>query len=100
MTAFNLFSHGTQDLYPTFLKLQHKFDPATAGTITAVMNVGAIVGGLTFGIFSQRIGRRKAIVIAALLAIPMIPLWAFSQTPVMLAIGAFLCNSLSREHGE
>jgi SHS family lactate transporter-like MFS transporter len=90
MTAFNLFSHGTQDLYPTFLKLQHKFDPATTGTITAIMNVGAIVGGLTFGTFSQRFGRRRAIVIAALLAIPMIPLWAFSQTAVTLAIGAFI----------
>jgi MFS transporter, SHS family, lactate transporter len=90
MTAFNLFSHGTQDLYPTFLKLQHKFDPATTGTITAIMNVGAIVGGLTFGTFSQRFGRRRAIVIAALLAIPMIPLWALSQTAATLAVGAFI----------
>jgi SHS family lactate transporter-like MFS transporter len=90
MTSFNLFSHGTQDLYPTFLKLQHKFDPQIAGMITAIMNVGAILGGLVFGTFSQRIGRRKAIVIAALLAIPVIPLWAFSQGAAMLAIGAFI----------
>ena len=90
MTSFNLFSHGTQDLYPTFLKLQHKFDTQTAGMITAIMNVGAIIGGLVFGTFSQRIGRRKAIVIAALLAVPVIPLWAFSQGAVMLAIGAFI----------
>jgi MFS transporter, SHS family, lactate transporter len=90
MTSFNLFSHGTQDLYPTFLKLQHKFDPQTAGTVTAIMNVGAIVGGLVFGTFSERIGRRRAIVIAALLAIPVVPLWAFSQGAVMLAVGAFV----------
>jgi SHS family lactate transporter-like MFS transporter len=90
MTAFNLFSHGTQDLYPTFLKVQHKFDTQTAGLVTAIMNVGAIVGGLTFGAFSQRIGRRKAIVIAALLAIPAIPLWAFAQGPYLLALGAFI----------
>ena len=90
MTAFNLFSHGTQDLYPAFLKLQHKFDPPTAGTVVAIMNVGAILGGLTFGTFSQRIGRRKAIVIAALLAILAIPLWAFSQGAAMLATGAFI----------
>ena len=90
MTSFNLFSHGTQDLYPTFLKLQHKFDPQTAGTVTAIMNVGAIVGGLVFGTFSQGIGRRRAIVIAALLAIPVVPLWAFSQGAVMLAVGAFV----------
>jgi SHS family lactate transporter-like MFS transporter len=90
MTSFNLFSHGTQDLYPTFLKLQHKFDPQTAGTVTAIMNVGAILGGLVFGAFSQRIGRRRAIVIAALLAIPVVPLWAFSQGAAMLAVGAFV----------
>ena len=90
MTSFNLFSHGTQDLYPTFLKLQHKFDPQTAGTVTAIMNVGAIVGGLVFGTFSEGIGRRRAIVIAALLAIPVVPLWAFSQGAVMLAVGAFV----------
>src|SRR6201981_178357 len=90
MTAFNFFSHGTQDLYPTFLREQHKFDSATVGTVAAVANVGAILGGLLFGTMSQRVGRRKAIVIAALLAIPMIPLWVFSQTAVMLAIGAFI----------
>jgi SHS family lactate transporter-like MFS transporter len=90
MTSFNLFSHGTQDLYPTFLKLQHKFDPQTAGTVTAIMNVGAIVGGLAFGTFSQRIGRRRAIVIAALLSIPVVPLWAFSRGAAMLAVGAFI----------
>jgi MFS transporter, SHS family, lactate transporter len=90
MTSFNLFSHGTQDLYPTFLKLQHKLDPQTAGTVTAIMNVGAIVGGLVFGSFSQRIGRRRAIVIAALLAILVVPIWAFSQGTVMLAVGAFV----------
>jgi SHS family lactate transporter-like MFS transporter len=90
MTAFNFFSHGTQDLYPTFLKVQHGFSTATVSTIAVVYNIGAILGGLTFGLLSERIGRRRAIVIAALLALPIIPLWAFSETPVMLAVGAFL----------
>jgi len=94
MTAFNFFSHGTQDLYPTFLKEQHKFDSGTVGTITAVANVGAILGGLFFGTMSQRVGRRKAIVIPALLAIPIIPLWAFPRTAAMLAIGAFMIQFL------
>jgi MFS transporter, SHS family, lactate transporter len=94
MTAFNFFSHGTQDLYPTFLKEQHKFDSQTVGTIAAIAAVGAIVGGLSFGAFSQFIGRRKAIVVAALLAIPVIPLWAFSQSIAMLAIGAFIMQFL------
>lgn len=90
MTAFNSFSHGTQDLYPTFLKVQQKFDTQTISTIAIVYNIGAIIGGLAFGALSQRIGRRWAIIIAALLALPVIPLWAFSTTPVMLALGAFL----------
>lgn len=90
MTAFNFFSHGTQDLYPTFLKEQHKFDTHTVGLLAMIGNVGAIVGGISFGIWSESIGRKRAIVIAALLALPVIPLWAFSATPLMLALGAFL----------
>ncbi|MCP3717232.1 MULTISPECIES: MFS transporter [Paraburkholderia] len=90
MTAFNFFSHGTQDLYPTFLREQHHFDPHTVSIITIVLNIGAIVGGLFFGQMSEKIGRRKAIFIAALIALPVLPLWAFSQGPVLLALGAFL----------
>ncbi|NKJ05914.1 MULTISPECIES: MFS transporter [Rhizobium] len=90
MTAFNFFSHGTQDLYPTFLEAQRQYDSYTVGAIAIVYNIGAIVGGLSFGVLSQRIGRRRAIIIAALLAIPVAPLWVYGQGPVMLAIGAFL----------
>jgi SHS family lactate transporter-like MFS transporter len=90
MAAFNAFSHGTQDLYPTFLQKQHHFDAHLTGTLTAIMNVGAIVGGIGFGIWSERIGRKRAIVIACLLALPVLPLWAFAATPLLLGIGAFL----------
>jgi SHS family lactate transporter-like MFS transporter len=90
MTAFNFFSHGTQDLYPTFLQKQHHFDTHTTGILAAVMNVGAIVGGIGFGIWSEKLGRKKAIILASLLALPIIPLWAFSATPVLLGLGAFL----------
>ncbi len=90
MTCFNFLSHGTQDLYPTFLQTQHKFDTHHVGIITAIMNVGAISGGLLFGALSDRFSRRWAIIAAALLVLPMIPLWAFSQTVAMLAVGAFL----------
>lgn len=90
MTAFNFFSHGTQDQYPTFLQKQHHFDTHTTGILTAIMNLGAIVGGISFGIWSERIGRRRAIIVASLLALPVIPLWAFTATPVLLALGAFL----------
>ena len=94
MTSFNLYSHGTQDIYPTFLKVQHKFNSQTVGTIAAVAAIGAILGGLIFGQFSQQIGRRKAIVIAALGSLLAIPIWAFSQAAVTLAIGAFLMQFL------
>ena len=90
MTAFNLFSHGTQDLYPAFLQIQHKFTTHTVSIVSIIGNVGAITGGLAFGALSQRIGRRKAIVFGALIALPIIPLWAFSATPVLLGLGAFL----------
>jgi SHS family lactate transporter-like MFS transporter len=90
MTAFNFFSHGTQDLYPTFLQVQHGFEPQTVSIIAIIYNIGAILGGITFGLLSEHIGRRRAIVIAALLALPIIPLWAFSTAPEALALGAFL----------
>ena len=90
MTAFNFFSHGSQDAYPTFLQIQHGFDTHRRTTITAIMNIGAILGGIGFGWWSERIGRRRAITYAALLALPVIPFWAFGTTPVVLAIGAFL----------
>ena len=90
MTAFNFFSHGTQDLYPTFLQVQHKFSAGTVARIAIIYNIGAILGGIGFGTISQRIGRRTAIVIAAVAAIPVIPLWAFAASPVALGLGAFL----------
>jgi SHS family lactate transporter-like MFS transporter len=90
MTCFNFFSHGTQDLYPTFLQKQHHFDPHTVSIIAITLNIGAIVGGLFFGSLSEKIGRRRAICIAALIALPVLPLWAFSSTALLLAIGAFL----------
>jgi SHS family lactate transporter-like MFS transporter len=90
MFAFNSFSHGSQDLYPTFLTKDHKFTPQTVGRIAVIANIGALLGGILFGTWSEKIGRRKAIVIAALLSIPVIPLWAYSHTVPMLALGGFL----------
>jgi MFS transporter, SHS family, lactate transporter len=90
MFAFNSFSHGSQDLYPTFLQKDHKFAPQTVGFIAIVANIGALLGGICFGTWSETIGRRRAIVIAALLSIPIIPLWAYSRSVPMLALGGFL----------
>jgi MFS transporter, SHS family, lactate transporter len=94
MTAFNFMSHGTQDLYPTFLQLQHRFKPDTVSNIAITYNIGALIGGAFVGGLSQQIGRRKAIIIAALLALPVVPLWAFSHTAALLALGAFLMQFL------
>ena len=90
MTGFNFFSHGTQDLYPTFLQKQHGFGHGTVSTIAVIYNIGAMLGGLIFGSLSQRWGRRRTIMLSALLAIPVAGLWAFSATAAMLALGAFL----------
>jgi MFS transporter, SHS family, lactate transporter len=91
MTAFNFFSHGSQDAYPNlFLKVQHGFTTQMSSLVTAVANIGAICGGIFFGFMSERIGRRRAIMIAALIALPVLPFWAFGSTPLILALGAFL----------
>jgi SHS family lactate transporter-like MFS transporter len=90
MACFNAYSHGSQDMYPTFLQVQHGFSAATTGKVAIVMNLGALAGGICFGTLSERLGRRRAIALAALLSLPMIPLWAYSHTAVMLALGAFL----------
>src|SRR3984957_11678838 len=90
MFAFNSFSHGTQDLYPTFLTKGHQLGPHAVMFVAVVANIGALVGGVLFGTWSEKIGRRRAIVIAALLSIPVIPLWAYSRTVPMLALGGFL----------
>jgi len=90
MTAFNFFSHGTQDLYQTFLQVQHKFDSHEVGLIAVIYNIGAIIGGISFGSLSERFGRRRIIIITAVLALIVLPLWAFSTTALWLALGAFL----------
>ena len=90
MTGFNFFSHGTQDLYPTFLRVQHHFDDATVTFITVVLNLGAIVGGLFFASLSQSFGRRRTVILVALLALPVVYFWAYAPTAITLAAGAFL----------
>jgi SHS family lactate transporter-like MFS transporter len=91
MTAFNFFSHGSQDAYPNlFLKVQHHFDTHTIALMAVLLNVGAILGGIFFGFLSQRIGRRRTIAIAALIALPALPFWAFGSTITVLAVGVFL----------
>jgi SHS family lactate transporter-like MFS transporter len=89
MSAMNLISHGTQDLYPTFLQEQRHFDPHKTAIITMISMVGAIVGGLLFGHISDRWGRRRMMALAAVLAILLIPLWLYDGSMAVIALGAF-----------
>lgn len=90
MFALNSLSHGTQDLYPTFLEKNHQLTPRLIGLIAVVYNIGALLGGIVFGNWSERVGRRRAIVVAAVLALPIIPLWVYSHSVPLLVVGSFL----------
>ena len=90
MTAFMSFSHGTQDVYPTFLAVVPKLSPATIGVIGVLYGLGSIGGGIVFGALSERWGRKRAIITAALLALPVIPLYAYGHSAVVLGLGAVL----------
>jgi SHS family lactate transporter-like MFS transporter len=98
MTAFNWMSHGTQDVYPTFLgsTANHGagLSSVTVKWIAVLYNVGAIIGGLTFGTLSQRFGRRHTVVFCAVLGLPIVPLFAYSRTAAMLCLGSFLMQLL------
>jgi len=83
-------SHGTQDMYPTFLQRQWHFSPARRSAITAFSGIGAIIGGIVFGYLSDKWGRRKAIITAFVLGIAIIPVWAYAPNLLLLVTGAFL----------
>jgi SHS family lactate transporter-like MFS transporter len=89
MTFMNFASHGTQDMYPTFLQRYFHFDASDRSMISAIGSTGAIFGGVLFGFLSDRVGRRRSIILALLLAVVMIPLWAFSPTTAMIIAGGF-----------
>lgn len=89
MSMMNFISHGTQDLYPTFLQQQIHYSPHTTAVITMISMVGAILGGLFFGHFSDRWGRKRMMAIAVGLAILLIPLWLYAGGIVIIAAGAF-----------
>jgi MFS transporter, SHS family, lactate transporter len=90
LTMMNFVSHGTQDMYPTFLERDWHFTPQKRALVTMFANVGAIIGGIVFGHYSDRWGRRKTIVLALVLAILSIPLWAFSPILPLLMAGSFI----------
>jgi SHS family lactate transporter-like MFS transporter len=90
IAIMGLMSHGTQDMYPTFLQKQRHFSPRATAVITMISMVGAIVGGLTFGALSDRFGRKRAMVVASLLGVLVIPLWVLAPSTLLIALGAFM----------
>ncbi|HTJ31012.1 MAG TPA: MFS transporter [Acidobacteriaceae bacterium] len=94
MTAFTSFSHGTQDIYPTFLQKGLGFTAATVGVIGIIYNVGSLLGGLVFGSLSERWGRKRAIIVAALLAIPAAFPFAYGHSVWAVAAGSFVMQFL------
>jgi SHS family lactate transporter-like MFS transporter len=90
MATMNAMSHGTQDLYATFLQKQHGFPTSLTSTLSIVAAVGAIIGSITGGILSERLGRRAVVMLCAAFALGMLPVWAFSPGVVALGAGAFL----------
>jgi SHS family lactate transporter-like MFS transporter len=90
MTTMNSISHGTQDLYPTLLQKQRHFSVQTTAMITMISMVGAITGGLLFGLYSDRRGRRRSMVTAVVFAILLIPAWVMSSTVLLIVPAAFL----------
>ena len=89
MTAFNYMSHGTQDLYATFLEKQRGFGVAEKSIITMIYAVGAICGGTVIGFMSQRWGRRRSIILSAVCGMLLIPVWIFAPGTALLIVGGF-----------
>ena len=90
MTGLNSFSHGTQDLYPTFLKTVHKLSPRETSAIAIVATIGALFGGPAWGALFRAVGAAQALASAALLALPIVPLWMWSHSLILLGLGGFL----------
>ena len=93
MTFMMFLSHGTQDLYPDFLKSARHVHPATVSYMAMFYNLGAIAGAIAFGHFSETIGRRRSMVAALALSLLVIPIWAFPSSVLVLAAGAFLMQA-------
>jgi SHS family lactate transporter-like MFS transporter len=90
MTMMTFMSHGTQDMYPTFLQQQRHYSPSDTASLTMITNVGAILGGLAFGFYSDRAGRRRAMITSALFAMLVVPLWVAAPNTALIAVGGFL----------
>ena len=90
MAMMNFISHGSQDMYPTFLQHERGYSATDTSNLVMLQNVGAVLGGLLFGYWSDRAGRRRAMVVAAFFALLVIPLWVRAPSTALIALGVFL----------
>jgi MFS transporter, SHS family, lactate transporter len=90
LTAMSFVSHGTQDMYPTFLEKQRGLGPHHVAEIAIIYNIGAVLGGVFFGYVSDTWGRRRSIATALILGIFIIPLWIGARSIALLTFGAFM----------
>jgi SHS family lactate transporter-like MFS transporter len=90
MAVFTCLSHGTQDLYPDFLKSVHSFSNSAISNLAVLYNIGAILGALVIGHLSESFGRRNGIMLALTICFLSIPAWAFGASALMLAVGSFV----------
>src|SRR6202171_801466 len=90
MTFMMFLSHGTQDLFPDFLKESRHIAPKTVSLVVIGMNIGGIIGAIIFGQLSQRVGRRYSMMSAMAVSLIIIPFWAFGGSLPVLAVGAFV----------
>jgi SHS family lactate transporter-like MFS transporter len=90
MTMMAFMSHGTQDMYPTFLQHERQYSPSDTASLTIITNIGAICGGLAFGWYSDQAGRRRAMITSALFGMLTVPLWVLAPGTALIALGGFL----------
>jgi len=93
MTLMMFLSHGTQDLYPDFLKSAKAITPSFVAYVAILYNIGAVLGAIVFGHLSERLGRRRSMIASLVLSLLVIPAWAFGGSLAVLAIGAFLMQA-------
>lgn len=90
LTAMGFISHGTQDLYPTFLQQQRQFSPSQVALTTMMSMVGAIIGGIVIGRASDWFGRRRAMIGGLIGALLVVPLWIAAPNAALVVVGGFL----------
>jgi SHS family lactate transporter-like MFS transporter len=88
MTLMMFLSHGTQDLYPDFLKTEHGISSKCVSYIAMLYNVAAVLGAIVFGYVSETLGRRRSMLAALVLSLAVIPAWAFGASLLALTLGA------------